>query len=333
MLQLNTKKNIPLNVPENIDEDETLRFKVSEVHKALEYYNEHGYVIFSKCINQNDCDHILSLWNKLIKTYKGKIYRQTTGKAEKNIFNDSNWVMNPVLNLQSLNPKKFGELRQATEHKIFNNKNLCGILNNFFSDKPKIIQSMFFEGNSFTQEHQDTYYLDSENVGNLTAAWIALEEIKANAGRFFVCSKSHKINIKELKYYNQILSNHDLYVDEIISICRENGFEFKAPFLDKGDVLLWNSKTLHGSLNSNSTTNSRASITLHSIPSKERHLQWHSRFIDMKLDDLGNSLIYRRKDQNLFFNKFILFIESYFPLLFYYFKKIIVKLVFKQSHY
>ena len=37
-----------------------------------------------------------------------------------------------VLNLQSLNPKKFGELRQASEHKIFNNKNLCGILNNFF---------------------------------------------------------------------------------------------------------------------------------------------------------------------------------------------------------
>lgn len=333
MLQLNTKKNIPLNVPENIDEDETLRFKVSEVHKALEYYNGHGYVIFSKCINQNDCDHILSLWNKLIKTYKGKIYRQTTGKAEKNIFNDNNWVMNPVLNLQSLNPKKFGELRQATEHKIFNNKNLCGILNNFFSDKPKIIQSMFFEGNSFTQEHQDTYYLDSENVGNLTAAWIALEEIKANAGRFFVCSKSHKINIKELKYYNQILSNHDLYVDEIISICRENGFEFKAPFLDKGDVLLWNSKTLHGSLNSNSTTNSRASITLHSIPSKERHLQWHSRFIDMKLDDLGNSLIYRRKDQNIFINKFVLFIESYVPWFFYYLKKIITKIVFKQNHY
>ncbi len=333
MLQLNTKKNISLNVPENIKEDQTIRFGLSEVTEALKYYNENGYVIFSKCIDQNDCDHILSLWNKFIKTYKGKIYRQTTGKAEKNKFNQNKWIMNPVLNLQSLNPNKFGKFRNASEIKIFNNKNLCGILNHFFSDKPKIIQSMFFEGNSFTQEHQDTYYLDSENIGNLTAAWIALEQIKANAGRFFICSKSHKINIKNLKYYNQILSKHELYIDELISVCKQDGLEFKAPFLDKGDVLFWNSKTLHGSLNSDSKTNSRASITLHAIPSKERHLQWHSRFINMELDDLGNSLIYRSKDQALFFNKFILFFESHLPLIFYFFKKIVAKVVFKQSHY
>ena len=138
-----------------------------------------------------------------------------------------NWIMNPILNLQSLDPNKFKRLRQITQEKIFNSDIICNILSQFLNDKPKIIQSMFFEGNSFTQEHQDTYYLDSENIGNLTAAWIALEEIKADAGRFFICSKSHKIKIEDLKYYDQILSNHDIYIDEIISICKNN-FEFKA---------------------------------------------------------------------------------------------------------
>ena len=37
---------------------------------------------------------------------------------------------------------------------------------------------MYFEGNSATWEHQDTYYLDSEKVGCMIAGWIALENIK-----------------------------------------------------------------------------------------------------------------------------------------------------------
>ena len=333
MLQLSTKKNILLDVPENIDEDKTPRFSSSNINEAIKYYIENGYVIFSECVNHNDCNQILQSWKNEIKPFKGNISRQTTGKAERNIFNDNKWVMNPILNLQSLNPKKFYNLRKITEEKIFNNENICELLSKLFNDKPKIIQSMFFEGNSFTQEHQDTYYLDSEKIGNLTAAWIALEEIKADAGRFFICSKSHKIDIKELKYYNKILSNHDLYVEEIISICKKNNFEFKAPYLNKGDVLFWNSKTLHGSLNSTSKTNSRSSITMHAIPSKERHIQWHTRYINMKLDDLGKSLIYRKKDQALLVNRIILFCESKFPGLFYLLKKIVAKYIFRQSHY
>ena len=184
MLQLYTKKNIPVSVPENINEDNTIRFNLTEINDALKYYSDNGYVIFSKCISNEDCDTILDIWKNTIKTYSGKIYRQTTGKAEKNVFNDNNWVMNPVLNIQSLNPHKFKDLRNEVEEKIFKNINLCSILNNFFNFKPKIIQSMFFEGNSSTHEHQDTYYLDSEKIGNMTAAWVALEEIKADALKF-----------------------------------------------------------------------------------------------------------------------------------------------------
>ena len=101
---------------------------------------------------------------------------------------------------------------------------------------------MYFEGNSVTGEHQDTYYLDSNNIGTLTAAWIALEEIKADAGRFFICEKSHKIDISKLKYFNNILSNHKEYIDELISLCKKNNLTFKAPLLKQGDILFWNSK-------------------------------------------------------------------------------------------
>lgn len=333
MIKLITRKGLTVNVPENLEEDSSERFNISNLEEATKYYIENGYVIFADCISSNSCDIIRNLWNESIKKYKGKIYRQTTGKAEKNFFNNNNWIMNPVLNIQSLNPKIFGNFRKLVEKEIFNNKNISLFLKNFFKKKPKIIQSMYFEGNSFTGEHQDTYYLDSEKIGTLTAGWVALEEIKADSGRFFICAGSQKIDIKELEHYDQILSNHDFYIDEFISICKEKKFKLKAPLLNKGDVLFWNSKTLHGSLNSHSKTHSRSSITLHAIPDDHKFLHWHKHFLDTPTDDIGECLIYRRKDQKILKNRIIFYLESYFPNLFYLLKKNIVKYLFKQKHY
>lgn len=333
MLNLYTRKNLQIRVPENQLEDSSKKFNLGNIIEAINYYKENGYVIFKEFVKKEDCNEILNIWNTTIKKYDGKIYRQTTGKAEKNILNNNNWIMNPVLNLQSINPFKFKELRKKVEDKIFKNSNICSFLKKNFNFKPKIIQSMYFEGNSATHEHQDTYYLDSEVIGNLTAGWIALEEIKADAGRFFVCAGSHKVDIKKLKYYDKILSNHDLYIDELISVCKKNNYSFKAPYLDKGDVLFWNSKTLHGSLNSQSKIFSRSSITLHAIPANEKFLHWHNHFIKTPVDDLVESFIYRRKDQKLFLNRVILFFESNFPNILYSVKRIIIKIFYKQKHY
>jgi len=127
--------------------------------KQKKYYDENGYVIFSGLIDEEHCDLIRSYWETNIKNYKGKIYRQTGGKAEINKFNENNWVMNPILNIQSLNSKKFKNFKNFIEKNIFNNHSLSSVLKNFLNQKPKIIQSMYFEGNCATKEHQDTYFL------------------------------------------------------------------------------------------------------------------------------------------------------------------------------
>lgn len=333
MLKLYTKKNIPVDVPENINEDSTPRFALKDIKNAKKYYSENGYVIFSNFVPPEACDKIRNLWNDEVKNFKGKLYRQTTGKAERNKFNKNRWIMNPILNIQSLNNNSFKNFKKAVEDSIFNNFSISSALQSIFSEKPKIIQSMYFEGNSVTGEHQDTYYLDSNKIGILTAAWIALEEIKADAGRFFIFSGSHKIDIKKLRYYNQILSNHDLYTNEIIEKCVENNYLIKAPYLNKGDVLFWNSKTLHGSLNSFSENKSRSSITFHAIPNNHKFLHWHKYYINTPYDDLGRTNIYRRKDQNLLKNRLILYFETIFPNFFYFLKKNISKYLFNQKHY
>ena len=64
------------------------------------------------------------------------------------------------------------------------------------------VMSMFFDANAGTPAHCDNYYLDSLPGGNLTAAWIALEDIKWNSGRFFVCPKSHTFDDSEIMKEN-----------------------------------------------------------------------------------------------------------------------------------
>ena len=327
MIELETKSKIKTLVPEISFDDDVKKFYLNDFTKleeAIDYYKENGYVIFKNIFSKEICKNLQNLWIKEIKSHKGKIYRQTTAKAEKNFFNSNNWIMNPIVNLQSLNPKHFSGLRNYSEQNIFSSKILCNLLKFFFKERPKFVQSMYFEGNSATWEHQDTYYLDSEKVGSMMAGWIALENIKADAGRFFICPKSNKVKLIEQNKDNNYAYNHDKYIQEIASLIKEKNLKVIAPYLEMGDLLLWNSRTIHGSLNSQSKTNSRSSITFHAIPESHKFLQFQSRVKNLKTDDLGVSLIYRHKDQSKFFNRLIFNFESTFPKLFYFMKNKII---------
>ena len=224
MIELKTPNNIKTLVPEDVIEDKSQKFQINnlkEIHEARKYYDENGYVIFKKVFSNEICNTIRSLWESEIKPYKGKIYRQTTSYLEVNKFNKNNWIMNPVLNIQSLNPKYFSGIRSYTEKNIFSYDKLCNILKIFLDERPKFVQSMYFEGNSATWEHQDTYYLDSENIGSMIAGWIALENIAYDAGRFFICPQSNKIDLIKQTKINNYAYNHQKYIQEIVSLIKK----------------------------------------------------------------------------------------------------------------
>ena len=332
MISLHTPNGFSVELPENINEDTTPRFNINlETEQALKYYRDNGYVIFSRLITPENCKKIRNIWEKDIKPYKGTIYRQTTAKAEKNLLNENNWIMNPILNLQSLNPNLFNNLRTTVENEVFSNDLMCAALKCILGEKPKIVQSMYFEGNSATWEHQDSYYLDSEKIGEMTAAWLALEEIKADAGRFFICPKSHKIEHGKQNITNNIAENHNKYISEVVSIIKSKNMKIKAPCLEAGDVLLWNSWTIHGSIDSQNKVFSRSSITLHAIPKSHLFLEYHARKRNLQTDDLGNSVIYRPKDQSKLINRLILNFETYFPSFFYWLKRNAIKALIKKN--
>ena len=331
-LKQSTKNGLNCIVPEYEYEDEIPKFDINQDSlEAIKFYKENGYVVLRKVIKKNDCDVFLKAWNNEVKPFKGYIYRQANAKLEKNIFNNKNWIMNPILNLQSLNSSYFYNLRLNFEKIIASNNLLANFIEKIIKDKPVIVQSMYFEGNSATWEHQDSYYLDDQETGKMIAGWLALEDIKADAGRFFVCPKSHLYDFASMDSSNIITKNHSGYVNKIVDIIKSNNLKIEAPKLDKGDILLWNSLTIHGSLNSQSETNSRSSITFHSIRTSSKFQVFRNIFRELDFDKKYAFNIFRPKDQNKNLNKFIFFIESNLPFIFYRLKNLAIEIKVKKN--
>ena len=331
MIELKTPRGLPVNVPEIESEDPSPKFNIEDSNGIRNYYNENGYVIVKSLFSESKCLEIRKLWDEEVKKFDGYIYRQATAKAERHIKNDNGWVMNPILNLQSVNPKHFPQFRKYATENILCDIKLYKAFSRILNDAPKIVQSMYFEGNSATWEHQDSYYLDSETIGEMSAAWIALENITALAGRFFVCPKSHKIQLENHGISNNIAKNHENYISSVVEKIRGEKLPIRAPILNQGDVLFWNSRTIHGSLDSQDAKNSRSSITCHAIPNKMKFLQMQSRTFDLITEKINETFIFKPKDLAKIKNRVIFTLESNFPVLFYYLKNKAIIFILKNK--
>jgi len=292
--------------------------------RAAEYLDSEGYVVIRKLIEPAVCAAIRQSFAAEVKPYRGFLYRQATAKAERNEFNALGHVMNPLLNLQDLDPTHFPRLRDKSLE-VFTSRAITGALRTVFGEDPKLVQTMYFEGNSETWAHQDTYYLDSERLGSMIAAWIALEDIHPGAGRFFVYAKSHRVDVRKNGGDFAIAFHHDRYKALIVNLIRQHGLEMRAPALRAGDVLFWNAKTIHGSLRTLGTNNTRQSLTAHYIPKSHRFLQLQSRIKPLRLIEHNEIQVHCPKDQTRLQNRMTLFVESHFPGPFYLAKRLAVK--------
>jgi phytanoyl-CoA hydroxylase len=330
MLELKTPRGLAVQVPEHDAEDPSRKFGPDEHAGIADYYRDNGYVIVRGLLPAADCDTIRQLWADEVKPDPGFVYRQATARAERHVFNERGWVMNPILNLQSVNPRRFPKFRRFATENILTASPLARTFRVLLGDEPRIVQSMYFEGNSATWEHQDSYYLDSEQVGAMAAAWIALEDISATAGRFFICPGSHRIRLDDHSLENNIAEHHEEYILSVVAKIRSLGLEIRAPRLERGDVLFWNSLTIHGSLDSQDPEHSRSSITCHAVPRRLRFLQLQTKVMDLKTDVVQGVEVARPKDQSQWRNRLVFGIESHFPRGFYWLKKQAVKAMFRK---
>jgi len=232
------------------------------------FYDDNGYCIIKNLISNKKIDLFLDNFKKKIIFNKKKTILPSMNLQKINSLKKKNNILLDTIGdihcIKYLN-KEYTELNDASLKIICSKEinQILKILHNF--NKFNLIMSMFFDGKSGTPAHQDSYYLDSYPSGNLTAAWIACENINTKAGKFFLIPKSNKI---EITLNKEEITNPNKYEKKIHKFIKNENLNIVAPPLKKGDVLFWNSNTIHGSMKNVDKNFSRKSFTCHFIPQK-----------------------------------------------------------------
>lgn len=304
-------------------------FRPSEADAIAAYYREYGYVVVRGLVSVPAIESANALFDREILPSTRFIYRQATANPERHVWTPNGFMLNSLLNLQSLDPRHFGGFREAAQQ-VVTDAGVQGIVKDLFGEAGKLVQSMYFHGNPVTWPHQDTYYLDSEHLGFMSAAWIAAEDIAPGAGRFFIYPGSHRIDMQKNGGDFNIAFHHDRYKELVEDVIKRQGLRCRAPALAAGDALFWHSRTIHGSLPTAQPERSRRSFTAHFIPQSHRLLSWQSTFKTLEHGMFNGLQVQRPKNQARAVNRAVLFVETRFPRGFRFGKKLAVK--FLTSH-
>jgi len=321
MIALHTPNGLDAQVPETEAEDPSPRFAAHDLAGIKAYYDEYGYVVIKGLLDPTACDTVRALWDTEIKPSSDLIYRQQNSRLERHRFNEQGWVMNPILNPHAVDPRRYPRFRNAVREHVLSGPNYARIAQHLLGERPKIVQAMYFEGNSETWEHQDSYYLDSEQIGAMAGAWFALEDIAPTAGRFFICPKSHRFEWPRRRLKDNAQDTHEAFIQSVIETFRASDSEVRAPTLSKGDAIIWHACTIHGALGSHDAVRSRSAITCHAIPASHRFMTLHHKVVNVPTEKVGDVLIHSPKDLARGYHRALAWAEANYPELYWKVKK------------
>ena len=223
-----------------------------------EYFQENGYVIIPNLIKNKFIDNLLFAL-KEFKKNNSLFYSQSdhNWRRIKNDLDKDSLLSSSFENFTNL---IWAKKLSKSGRDILQSEPILQILRELSDEKNFCMwQNMFFDKSTGTIDHIDTWYLDSDPMGYLFGAWIALEDIDGKGGVFHVYPKSH-------------LSKNNSWKDtshkEFINWSKKESlnYEQKPLFLKKGDLLLWHPSLIHGSSLQISEGFSRKSLTAHYYP-------------------------------------------------------------------
>jgi phytanoyl-CoA hydroxylase len=236
---------------------------------AQDYYEEHGYFLWRNLIPTEMVDRLVALYQRDIVPSRTPFVRQTSSIYEANEFTEHGFVRQSFLDIH--NYRRYPEFSRCARD-IYTSQAIRNALREITGFKAfNLMQTMLFDANTATQAHQDWWYLDSVPNGHLLAGWFALEDIDERAGRFYVLPGSHKLNL----HADTPGLTHEAWIARVGEHVKRHAEQVFSPAMKKGDVLFWNSRTIHGSSPTLDPRFSRRSLTAHYLPS---HLKFGNLF-------------------------------------------------------
>ena len=135
---------------------------------------------------------------------------------------------------------------------------------------PVVFQTMSMRKGSEEPLHIDTGPLTLTEPMSLTAAWIALEDVREGAGALQFVPGSHRVpevlNNGVSKGHNGDMSAYSRVLQETLRNCEAEGLRTEYFMAKKGDVLIWHADLMHGGAPIGDPSLTRKSLVCHYMP-------------------------------------------------------------------
>jgi phytanoyl-CoA hydroxylase len=263
-LDISFKQSYGLSFEKNVNQRNTITM-LQELSPSefQSFYQKNGYVVVRNLIPHARLDAVLHFYQNDIVTARHPFFRQNTYTYEKSTIDQYGHIKESFLDVH--NYKKYPDFSNSIKDVLcsLEMRNTLSEISGF--ETFNLMQGMLFDANTATFPHQEWWYLDSIPHGHLTIAWIALEDIAAEAGRFYVMAEAE--DNQDFRDGNPEMS-HGEWAQRIRDYVDANLDRVIAPDLRKGDVLFFNSKVIHGSLPTQDPRFSRKSLTAHYLPAQ-----------------------------------------------------------------
>ncbi|RYZ28712.1 MAG: phytanoyl-CoA dioxygenase [Chitinophagaceae bacterium] len=153
---------------------------------------------------------------------------------------------------------------------IFRDDSLTNLLSFMLGKKALPFQTINFYRSSSQPAHSDAVHITTEPLGYSVGVWVALEDIRKGSGEFFYYPGSHKLKYMmnaDYKTNDQLPTPgkdlHEVYEEKIAQVILEKDLLYETYLPKKGDILIWHTNLLHGSLPKKDVSLTRKSMVMH----------------------------------------------------------------------
>lgn len=226
------------------------------------YFEREGFVVLRSAVSPELCEAAKqSFLTEMLPAKKAYFLRHASGRHERHVYTEQGFMKYPIMNFQDISTRRYAKFKKISldllTHDVIK-RVVCILL----GEPGQIVHTMYFDGNQTTWAHRDGHYFDSNQAGQMVGVWIAAEDIHPEAGRFFVIPRSHRTPVPGEEHD----PNGTEYKAIMADFVRSGPLDCVAPVLKQGDMLVWNSMTIHGSLPTTNPHFSRRSFTAHYVP-------------------------------------------------------------------
>jgi phytanoyl-CoA hydroxylase len=236
-----------------------------------QFFLREGYAVVHNVVPKALCAQATRAFEQQVKPSQDYFIRHESGRFEQHVFTEHGFMKYPIMNIQDLTARRYADFTRLGLE-ILTNENIRAIMRELFDEPGRAIHTMYFDGNQRTWPHRDSHYIDAEKIGQMVGVWVAAEDIHAGAGRFYIYGGSHRLSTPAAFGLDNMDPNSREYKEATGKFAAASGLPLVAPALEQGDVILWSSLTIHGSLETTEPSRSRKSFTAHYVPQSQHFL-------------------------------------------------------------